>query len=63
MLVDESPSNDAIKPRMSLQSLLQPIFVVTPPTSLLVTARNGSVGFFTHESSTKLSHPTPISGH
>jgi serine/threonine-protein kinase RIM15 len=56
MLLDESPSNMAIKPRKSLQSLLEPKFVVTPPTSPLVTARDGSAGSLTRESSTKRSH-------
>lgn len=56
MLLDESPSNMAIKPRKSLQSLLEPKFVVTPPTSPLVTARDGSAGSLTREPSTKRSH-------
>lgn len=56
MLLDESPSNMAIKPRKSLQSLLEPKFVVTPPTSPLVTARDGSAGSLTRESSMKRSH-------
>jgi len=55
MLLDESP-NAAIKPRKSLQSLLEPKFVVTPPTSPLVTARDGSTGSLTRESSMKRSH-------
>jgi len=56
MLLDESPSNTAIKPRKSLQSLLEPKFVVTPPTSPLVIARDGSAGSLTRESSMKRSH-------
>lgn len=56
MLLDESPSNTVIKPRKSLQSLLEPKFIVTPPPSPLVTARDGSVGSLTRESSMKRSH-------
>ena len=56
MLLDESPSNMAIKPRKSLQSLLEPKFIVTPPPSPLFTARDGSAGSLTRESSMKRSH-------
>jgi len=56
MLLDEGPSNTVIKPRKSLQSLLEPKFIVTPPPSPLVTARDGSAGSLTRESSMKRSH-------
>ncbi|KAH9482800.1 Serine/threonine-protein kinase ppk18 [Psilocybe cubensis] len=56
MLLDESPRVTGIKSRKSIQNLLEPKFVITPPTSPLVTARDGSSGSLTRESSVKRSH-------
>ncbi|KAF8192467.1 hypothetical protein BJ912DRAFT_962074 [Pholiota molesta] len=58
MLLDESPShsNFGLKNRKSIQNLLEPLFIVTPPTSPLVSARDTSSGSLTRESSTKRSN-------
>ncbi|KAF9568985.1 hypothetical protein CPC08DRAFT_757187 [Agrocybe pediades] len=56
MLLDESPKPAIVKPRKSIQNLLEPKFVVTPPTSPLVSARDSSSGSLTREPSTKRSH-------
>ncbi|KAF8974183.1 hypothetical protein BDZ97DRAFT_2069160 [Flammula alnicola] len=58
MLLDESPSHSqvALKNRKSLQNLLEPVFIITPPTSPLVSARDASSGSLTRESSMKRSH-------
>ena len=56
MLLDESPKITGVKSRKSNQNLLEPIFIVTPPTSPLVSARDISSGSLTRESSVKRSH-------
>ncbi|KAF8913786.1 hypothetical protein CPB84DRAFT_1811305 [Gymnopilus junonius] len=56
MLLDESPKITGVKSRKSNPNLLEPIFIVTPPTSPLVSARDVSSGSLTRESSTKRSH-------
>ncbi|KDR83874.1 hypothetical protein GALMADRAFT_110858 [Galerina marginata CBS 339.88] len=56
MLLDESPKIVGVKSRKSAQNLLEPIFIVTPPTSPLVSARGISSGSLTRESSTKRSN-------
>lgn len=62
MLLDESTgqsqnNSSGLKNRKSLQNLLEPLFVVTPPTSPLVSARDGgSASSLTRESSTKRGH-------
>ncbi|TFK43655.1 hypothetical protein BDQ12DRAFT_643254 [Crucibulum laeve] len=54
MSLDDEPASLTIKTRKSNQSLLEPKFIVTPPTSPLVTARDGPG--LTRETSTKRSH-------
>ncbi|KAJ3511944.1 hypothetical protein NLJ89_g3813 [Agrocybe chaxingu] len=56
MSLDESPSILTVKTRKSAQNLLEPKFVITPPASPLVAARDGSSSSLTRESSTKRSH-------
>jgi len=56
MLLDESPKPAAVKPRKSIQNLLEPKFIVTPPTSPLVSARDSASSSLTREPSTKRSH-------
>ncbi|KAF9482518.1 hypothetical protein BDN70DRAFT_829267 [Pholiota conissans] len=59
MFLDESPGHNnggGLKNRKSVQNLLEPLFIVTPPTSPLVSARDASSGSLTRESSTKRSH-------
>lgn len=56
MLLDESPKVAGVKSRKSIQNLLEPKFIITPPTSPLVTARDSSSGSLTRESSVKRSH-------
>ena len=62
MLLDESSgqsqnNSSGVKNRKSLQNLLEPLFVVTPPTSPLVSARDGGSALsLTRESSTRRGH-------
>ena len=54
MLLDDSQTGVTLKTRKSAQTLLEPKFVVTPPASPLVVARDGVS--LTREPSTKRSH-------
>ena len=54
MLLDDAPTGLTLKSRKSAQALLEPKFVVTPPASPLVAARDGVS--LTREPSTKRSH-------
>ena len=54
MLLDDTPTGLILKSRKSVQTLLEPKFVVTPPASPLVAARDGVS--LTREPSTKRSH-------
>ena len=54
MLLDDAQPGTTLKTRKSAQTLLEPKFVVTPPASPLVLARDGVT--LTREPSTKRSH-------
>jgi serine/threonine-protein kinase RIM15 len=54
MLLDDAHTGVTLKTRKSVQTLLEPKFVVTPPASPLVVARDGVS--LTREPSTKRSH-------
>ena len=54
MLLDDAQTGATLKTRKSAQTLLEPKFVVTPPASPLVVARDGVS--LTREPSTKRSH-------
>ncbi|KAF5388447.1 hypothetical protein D9615_000539 [Tricholomella constricta] len=54
MALDDVPPSMQIKTRKSAQNLLEPKFIITPPTSPLFAARDGPS--LTRETSTKRSH-------
>ncbi|KAG6911235.1 hypothetical protein DXG01_003102 [Tephrocybe rancida] len=54
MNLDDGPPSLQIKPRKSVQNLLEPKFIVTPPASPLFAARDGSS--LTRETSIKRGH-------